>query len=108
MEKNFAICALFDQYKGLLTPKQQDAVDLYYNQDLSLGEIAENLHITRQGVHDAIRRAQEVLTGAEAQLGFCKKISHYENVLEEVKNLVARGEDKEVILAFLAAQNEDG
>ena len=53
---------LFDCYGGLLTDKQRELFDLHYNQDLSLGEIAENEGISRQGVHDAIGRAEAALT----------------------------------------------
>ena len=48
---------LYDYYGELLTEKQQTCFDLYYNQDLSLSEIAEDLGVTRQGVHDTLARA---------------------------------------------------
>lgn len=48
---------LSDFYSELLTNRQQEVIKYYYEQDLSLGEIAENLHITRQGVHDILKRA---------------------------------------------------
>lgn len=60
---------LFDYYGGLLTEKQQTYFDLYYNQDLSLGEIAEQEGISRQGVHDAISRTEAILRDMERSVG---------------------------------------
>ena len=59
---------LFDFYGELLTEKQQCLFDLYYNQDYSLGEIAENEGISRQGVHDAIARAEQTLCSLEERM----------------------------------------
>ena len=58
MAKNLEISLLFDFYGDMLTEKQRDVVELYYNDDLSLSEIAENEGITRQGVRDSIKRAE--------------------------------------------------
>lgn len=60
---------LFDYYGGMLTDKQRACFDLRYNQDLSLGEIAEELGISRQGVHDAIARTEAALQNMESHLG---------------------------------------
>lgn len=58
MAKNLEIALLFDFYGDMLTDKQRDVVELYYDNDLSLSEIAENEGITRQGVRDSIKRAE--------------------------------------------------
>ena len=58
-EKSYEMTILFDFYGDILTEKQQELFDLYYNEDLSLGEIAEHLGITRQGVRDGIVRAEQ-------------------------------------------------
>jgi predicted DNA-binding protein YlxM (UPF0122 family) len=63
---------LFEIYGGLLTDRQRDVMDLYYNYDLSLAEIAEQLSISRQGVHDLIRRSELALTNAEDCIGYLK------------------------------------
>jgi predicted DNA-binding protein YlxM (UPF0122 family) len=55
MSKNLQNSVLLDLYGCLLTDKQNEIMDLYYNDDLSLGEIAAQLDISRQGVHDAIK-----------------------------------------------------
>ena len=60
---------LFDTYGALLTEKQQTYFDLYYNQDLSLAEIAEQEGISRQGVHDAISRSEALLASFERVTG---------------------------------------
>ena len=58
MSKNLAISDLLDLYGPMLTDKQRDVIELYYNQDLSLAEIAEHEQITRQGVRDNIKRGE--------------------------------------------------
>lgn len=83
-EKNFRISYLLDFYGDILTEKQKDAIDLYYNEDLSLAEIAEHQNITRQGVRDAIKRGEEVLLEMEEKLGFAEKIVELTNLLEEI------------------------
>ena len=52
MEKNVQIALLFSIYRNMLTDRQAESVDLYYNEDLSLSEIGEHMGITRQGVRD--------------------------------------------------------
>ncbi len=72
MSKNLDMCRLLDLYGGLLTEKQFDIMDFYYNDDLSLGEIADHYDISRQGVHDAIKRGDEALTEYEQRLGLLR------------------------------------
>ena len=72
MSKNLEMGRLIDLYGGLLTEKQFDIMDFYYNDDLSLGEIADHYDISRQGVHDAIKRGDEALTEYEQRLGLLR------------------------------------
>lgn len=65
----FRMSLLLDYYGSLLTEKQKTYFDLYYNQDLSLGEIAEQEGISRQGVHDAITRTESILSAMEQATG---------------------------------------
>ncbi len=65
---------LFDLYGGVLTAKQRDLFQYYYDEDLSLAEIAENEGITRQGVRDAVARAEETLRDMEQKLGLCARL----------------------------------
>jgi predicted DNA-binding protein YlxM (UPF0122 family) len=88
-EKDFRISYLLDFYGDILTEKQKDAIDLYYNEDLSLAEIAEHQEITRQGVRDAIKRGEEILFEMEEKLGYAKKIEEFTALLEEIHTLSA-------------------
>lgn len=60
---------LFDYYGELLTERQRSCLDLRYNQDLSLGEIAQELGVSRQGVHDNLMRAEALLHNMEEKTG---------------------------------------
>ena len=71
--KNLDVSILIDCYGNLLTEKQRYLIEYYYNDDLSLSEIAENEGITRQGVRDAIKRAETQLYDLENKLGFLEK-----------------------------------
>lgn len=68
-EANFRLVQLFDCYAPLLTDKQRECFDLYYNQDFSLSEIAEECGISRQGVHDTLQRTESALQELEDKLG---------------------------------------
>ena len=65
---------LYDYYGELLTEKQRQLFDLYYDQDYSLSEIAAAAGISRQGVHDTLARAEELLEGYERTLGCIARI----------------------------------
>ncbi|HJA47839.1 MAG TPA: YlxM family DNA-binding protein [Candidatus Agathobaculum intestinipullorum] len=67
--KPLEMSLLFDFYGETLTEKQRELFDLYYNEDLSLSEIAEHAGITRQGVRDSIKRAEHALGEMEDKLG---------------------------------------
>ena len=69
MEKDLSVSLLLDAYGGLLTERQRDMMEQYYNEDLSLAEIADNCGVTRQGVRDAVRRTDKILRGYEQTLG---------------------------------------
>ena len=83
-EKDYRISYLLDFYGNILTDKQKDAIDLYYNEDLSLAEIADHVGITRQGVRDAIKRGEETLIDLEEKLGFAKRCDEYRKAFEEI------------------------
>ena len=69
----YRMAMLYDFYGDLLTPRQKEFYDLYYNDDLSLAEIAENYDITRQGVRDIIVRAERTLEGVEEKTGLIRR-----------------------------------
>lgn len=72
MEKNVEISVLLELYGKLLTDKQKKTLDEYYNNDLSLAEIAENEGITRQAVRDNIKQGEKHLFEFEKKLGLMK------------------------------------
>ena len=72
-EKKLAMVLLFDFYGDLLTEKQREYFDLYYNEDLSLAEIAENEGISRQGVRDILRRGEATLRDTEEKTGIVSR-----------------------------------
>ncbi len=85
------IGSLFNLYGELLTEHQQQMVDLYYCQDLSLGEIAKHYDISRQAVHNNLKRAEEFLEDCETKLGFDQLLKELrQGLLELDKNLEKR------------------
>ncbi len=77
-------CMLLDFYGELLTEKQRECFDLHYNEDLSLAEIAEQSGISRQGVWDNIRRAEQALNGIEEKTGLVARFSETQESLERI------------------------
>ncbi len=84
MPDKFEISVLIDNYGVLLTEKQRLIMEYYFNDDLSLAEIAENEGITRQGVLDIIKRCKQTLFEYEDKLQLIKKIT----VLKEKTNSI--------------------
>ncbi len=84
MSKNLAIADLLDLYGDMLTEKQKDVMELYYDQDLSLAEIAEHEEITRQGVRDSIKRGEAYLLELEEKLHFAEKFKRLVEVTDEI------------------------
>ncbi len=91
MENVFEITMLLDFYGQLLTQRQLEIMDLHYNDDLSLAEIAEQLEISRQGVFDNIKRGKAALIQFEDKLGLVKKFLEQkhkaENLLKELEQI---------------------
>ena len=84
MSKNLEISMLLDYYSGMLTDKQREVAQWYYDEDLSLAEIAEHAGITRQGVRDSIKRAEVQLLECEACLGVKARFDKIQKVLDEI------------------------
>ena len=87
--QTYRMTMLFDFYGEVLTERQKEFFDLYYNEDLSLAEIAEHAGISRQGVRDAIVRSETILRETEDKLGLVKKYSGYESKLDEIHQAAA-------------------
>ena len=88
MDKNVRICLLFSFYRNMLTKRQIDCVDLYYNEDLSLAEISELLGITRQGVRDNIKRAEPTMNDTEERLGLVSKFLGISEKLAKIDDII--------------------
>ncbi len=100
MEKNVEISMLNQIYGKLLTTKQYEIIDDYYNNDLSLSEIAENNKITRQAVRDILKKGERKLFEFEEKLCFMKRMLNQEKkisrVLAELTKIQRNDSDKEI------------
>jgi len=84
MEKRFEISLLFDFYGELLTEKQKDIMDLYFNNDLSLSEIAEINNTSRQATHDTIKTCEKALLVYEEKLKLLSKDYKLKETLKKI------------------------
>lgn len=82
--KNLDIVLLADYYGEMLTDNQRKFIEYYYNDDLSLSEIAQNEGITRQGVRDAVKRAETQLYDMEKKLGFAERSRKVNEALDAI------------------------
>lgn len=100
MDKKVEISMLIQIYGTLITEKQLDILDNYYNMDLSLSEIAENNEITRQAVRDIIKKGEKKLFEFEEKLQIMKKMLKQEkqisNILSELTQIEARFTDEQI------------
>lgn len=99
---------LYDFYGGLLTQKQQKVFGLYYLENLSLAEIAEEEGTTRQAVHDLLQRTEKRLAGWESKLGLVDRYLHEFDAVQEVKRAIRALEkllpaDEPIATAFAQA-----
>lgn len=101
-EKVVQIGLLFDFYGKLLNHKQYTAIELYYIHDLSLSEIGEHIGISRQGVHDLIKRTENKLYFYEETLGLVNKFFNYKEkakqILEYTEEIIKCDDDKKPII----------
>lgn len=80
----YRMALLYDFYGDVLTERQKEFYDLYYNEDLSLSEIAENSGITRQGVRDVIVRAEAIMTDLEDKTGLMKRFLQMQQQVQAI------------------------
>ncbi len=89
-EKDLKKAYLLDFYGDVLTERKKEVLDMYYNEDLSLSEIADQIGISRQGVRDLIKKAEEEIFFLEEKLGLAQKMSalkfHSDNMLRIAEN----------------------
>lgn len=86
------VAVLYDFYGQLLTERRRELVELHYLNDLSLGEIAEEQGISRQAVHDQLRRAEEALEHYEARLGLAARHLAQQRTLRELQASLEQGD----------------
>lgn len=82
LKKVLEINALYDLYGSLLTPRQQKVIVMYYEENLSLIEISEIENISKNGVYDALIKAEHILLDYEEKLGFLKKENEFKKKIE--------------------------
>ena len=97
----YRMTMLYDFYGELLTDRQKEFFDLYYNEDLSLAEIAENYGISRQGVRDVIVRAEGIMTEMEDKTGIIKRFHLMQG------QLASASADLDQILSITSANYDD-
>ena len=104
------ISMLMDFYGALLSERQQQIVTLYHEENCSLQEISEELGVSRQGVHEALKKAEKSLRDYEAKLGLVVRFQSQEQVLhsarESVNALLADCGDPKVRQGLLALKND--
>ena len=110
MEEKVKICMLSTFYGKLLTEKQYQFIDDYYNNDLSLSEIAENNNITRQAVRDIIKKGEKKLFEYEEKLEFMKRTLNQEKrikkALSELTKIQKDYSDKQVATVLESVKKE--
>jgi len=97
LEKTTRMNYLYDFYQSLLTPKQQSYMSLYYLDDYSLGEIAEEYNVSRQAVYDNIKRTEAMLEEYEKKLLLFQKFQERQRLIKKLRELAVKHnvEDKE-------------
>lgn len=110
LEKTTRVNLLYDFYKNLLTEKQRDYMELYYQDDLSLSEIAEQYQVSRQAVFENIKRAEQLLEQYEASLQLLVKHEQRTDIFNQLSDLLNQDssfELKEVQKLVTALKNVD-
>ena len=89
-EKNLQIGYLLDFYGELLSERKRSVMDMYYNEDLSLAEIASEIGISRQGARDIIKKCEEELLFYEEKLGLAQKLKKVETCASELSDISSK------------------
>lgn len=101
LEKTTRINMLYDFYHVLLTDKQKRYMELYYREDLSLGEIATESNVSRQAIYDNIKRTEQTLESYEDSLGLYQNFLQKEALLARLEHAIESNEEKAVLLTLL-------
>ncbi len=96
-EKNLQLSYLLDFYGVLLSERKRTVMEMYYNEDLSLAEVADEIGISRQGVRDIIKKSEEELFFFEERLGLAQKLRRAETEIRTLTELAKKKElDSEI------------
>jgi len=93
LEKTTQMNLLYDFYQNLLTEKQQSYMELYYHDDLSLSEIAEQFNVSRQAVFENLKRAEQLLEQYETHLQLVAKHEQRNQLFEKLDQLFAQNSE---------------
>lgn len=109
LEKTTRMNYLYDFYQSLLTPKQRSYMSLYYLDDFSLGEIAEEYDVSRQAVYDNIKRTEAMLEEYEEKLLLFQKFQERSKLLVKIKEMLTKDnpENKAIIKAVTELEKLD-
>lgn len=107
IEKNYHINSLFEFYQSLLTKKQNSYMQLYYGDDFSLGEIAEEFSVSRQAVYDNIKRTEAILEDYEKKLHLYSEFVARNQQADEIQTYVASHYPNDKVLNELVAHLEN-
>ena len=91
-EKNLGMSFLLDFYGQMLTERKRTVMNMYYNEDLSLSEIADEIGISRQGVRELIKKSEAELSGLEETLKLASRFLQLRNSAEKVENIIGKYE----------------
>ena len=94
LEKLEKLILLYDFYGPLLTERQKQAVELYYEADLGLSEVAQQMGITRQGVYDLLKRTERTLEEYESKLRLVAKFQEERMKIKEVYRMLCQADDR--------------
>ena len=97
-EKNLEIGFLLDFYGEVLSERKRTVLDFYYNDDLSLAEIAVEIGISRQGVRELIKKAEEELRFYEEKLGLAERFRKTQECAERLIGLIEQNDDNEGVV----------
>ena len=103
LEKREYISRLCEVYGTLLTPRQAEVIELFYAEDLSLSEIAENFSISKQAVYDLLKRTEAILENYEDKLRLLNAATQRKEsfeYIEKLAGLLARSPDDELWRQF--------
>ena len=106
MENTLRMAMLFDFYGPLLTERQQDVFQMYFHEDLSLGEVAEEFDVSRQAIHDILKRTGAILEELEEKLGLVAKHEERQQFYGELLELIELCHRDGVASPHLAAVEE--